>query len=101
MVSLVLNTCVEACAGPFLTFTDGSMVTPGCKDLGHPLATDGFTALENIVFSTTELHHTANATHKYTHTHRQTEGKGVRYTGNEEKPSLYIHTDPYVGSMSE
>lgn len=37
------------------------MVTPSCKNLGHSLTTDGFTALEDVVFSTAELNHSTDA----------------------------------------
>lgn len=51
------------------------MVTPGCKHFSHSLTADAFTALENIVLSTTELHHTANATHNHAKPVRQMEDK--------------------------
>lgn len=67
-----LYACADACWELFLTFTDRSVVTPGCEDFSHSLAADGFTALKNIVFSASELHHTFNA--KNTHRHKQREG---------------------------
>lgn len=54
---------------PRLTFADRSVVAPGSKDLGHSLAANGLTALENVVFSATELHHAADAAHKHTVAH--------------------------------
>lgn len=53
-----------------LTFAHRSVVAPGSKDLSHSLAADGLTALENVVFSATELHHAADAAHN---THRGTQ----------------------------
>lgn len=54
---------------PYLTFANWSVVAPGSKDLSHPLAANGLTALKNIIFSTTELHHTVDAAHKHTIPH--------------------------------
>lgn len=48
------------------------MITPGSEDFGHSLTADGFTALEHVVLSTTELHDTANAKPIHTHTHKKT-----------------------------
>lgn len=83
----------------FLTFTDWPMVTPGCKDFSHSLAADGFTALKDIVFPTTELHHTANATHTYTHNHIQRED---RESGIFLCKHICVCTDKYMQtSLSE
>lgn len=60
------NLCNNPSVQPRLTFADWSVVAPGSKDLSHSLAANGLTALKNIVFSATELHHAADAAHKHT-----------------------------------
>lgn len=69
LLHYICNLCNDASVQPGLTFADWSVIAPGSKDLSHSLAGNGLTALKNIVFSTTELHHAANAAHKHTITH--------------------------------
>lgn len=61
--------CFDGRRQKCLTFAHGPVVTPGCEDFSHSLAADGFTALENVVFATTELHHAADATGRDTESH--------------------------------
>lgn len=66
LLHYIFNLCNDPSVQPRLTFTDWSVVAPGSKDLSYSLAANGLTALKNIVFSATELHHAANAAHNHT-----------------------------------
>lgn len=69
LLHYICNLWNDPSVQPRLTFADWSVVAPGSKDLSHSLTANGLTALKNIVFSATELHHAADAAHKHTITH--------------------------------
>lgn len=87
LLHYISNLCNDSSPRPRLTFADWSVVAPGCEHLRHSLAADGLAALQNVVFSTAELHHAADAAGKRTQSH------AAQFVGQETKKASKMRSD--------